>query len=41
MQPFPLTAAGVQVLSRGGRSVLKWHVPLTREMRRIEETVDT
>ena len=40
MQPFPLTAAGVQVLSRGGRSVLKWQVPLTREMRRIEEMVD-
>ena len=40
MRPLPLTAAGVQVLSRGGRSVVKWHVPLTREMQRIEETVD-
>ena len=40
MQPFPLTAAGVQVLSRGGRSVVKWQVPMTRAMQRIEETVD-
>ena len=40
MRPLPLTAAGVQVLSRGGRSVVKWQVPLTREMQRIEETVD-
>ena len=40
MRPLPLTAAGVQVLSRGGRSVVKWQVPLTREMRRIEEKVD-
>lgn len=39
-QPFPLIAAGVQVLSRDGRSALKWQVPLTREMRRIEERVD-
>ena len=31
MRPLPLTAAGVQVLSRGGRSVLKWQVPLTDE----------
>ena len=40
MRPLPLTAAGVQVLSRGGRSVGKWQVPLTRGMQRIEETVD-
>ena len=40
IEPFPLAAAGGRILSRGGRSVLKWQVPLTREMQRTEERVD-